>query len=115
MQSLASQVQSSSTLSQQDFYSYANQLLTQESFIKALSWNVKIPQDQRQEFTQEMSNIYHLDIDIAGEPLEEDDPLVIVKYIAPFNGNQKAIGFNVFSNPDRKDPLCSTLLLNICP
>ena len=105
VQSLASQMQSSSILSQQDFYSYANQLLTQESFIKALSWNVKIPQDQRQEFTQEMSNIYHLDIDIAGEPLEEDDPLVIVKYIAPFNGNQKAIGFNVFSNPDRKSSL----------
>ncbi|MBH0036571.1 CHASE domain-containing protein [Pseudoalteromonas sp. NZS71_1] len=105
VQSLASQVQSSPMLSQQDFYSYASQLLTQYEFINALSWNAKIPQDQREVFAQEISNIYHLDIDIVGEPLEINDPLVIVKYIAPFNGNQKAIGFNVFSNPDRKNSL----------
>ncbi|MBH0069561.1 CHASE domain-containing protein [Pseudoalteromonas sp. NZS100] len=105
VQSLASQVQSSSTLSQQDFYSYASELLTQHSFIKALSWNVKIPQSQLRNFTQEISDIYHLDYNVKGEPLEKDDPLVIVKYIAPFNGNQKAIGFNVFSNPDRKASL----------
>ncbi|KAA1162629.1 ATP-binding protein [Pseudoalteromonas fuliginea] len=105
VQSLASQVQSSSKLNQQDFYSYASQLLKQHSFIKALSWNVKIDQDQRNAFTEEISNIYHLDIDIVGKPLEDNDPLVIVKYIAPFNGNQKAIGFNVFSNSDRKASL----------
>ncbi|MBH0040562.1 ATP-binding protein [Pseudoalteromonas sp. SWN166] len=105
VQSLASQVQSSSTLSQQDFYSYASQLLTQHAFINALSWNAKIPQDQRETFAQEISNIYHLDVDVVGEPLEKNDPLVIIKYIAPFNGNQKAIGFNVFSNSDRKNSL----------
>ncbi|KAA1150641.1 response regulator [Pseudoalteromonas sp. FUC4] len=105
VQSLASQVQSSSTLSQQDFYSYASQLLTQHAFINALSWNAKISQDQRETFAQEISNIYHLDVDVVGEPLEKNDPLVIVKYIAPFNGNQKAIGFNVFSNSDRKNSL----------
>ena len=105
VQSLASQVQSSSQLSQQEFYAYASELLTQHSFIKALSWNVKISQDERQEFTQTISDIYHLDYDVVGEPLEKDDPMVIVKYIAPFNGNQKAIGFNVFSNADRKESL----------
>jgi signal transduction histidine kinase/CheY-like chemotaxis protein/integral membrane sensor domain MASE1 len=105
VQSLASQVQSSSTLSQQDFYSYADQLLEQHSFIKTLSWNEKIPQNKHQDFIKEISSIYHSSIEIVGEPLEKDDPLIIVKYIAPFSGNQKVIGFNILSNSDLKGPL----------
>lgn len=105
VQSLASQVQSSPTLSQQDFNQYANTLLAKHSFIKALSWNVKIPSHQRQAFSKEISSIYNLNYDVIGEPLEPNDPLVIVKYIAPLNSNQKAIGFNVYSNPDRKASL----------
>ncbi|MEL0605378.1 CHASE domain-containing protein [Pseudoalteromonas undina] len=105
VQSLASQVQSTPNLNQQDFYAYASELLAQHSFIKALSWNQKIAQSEQASFTQEVANIYHLDFEIVGEPLEPDDPMVIVKYIAPFNGNQKAVGFNVYSNPDRKASL----------
>jgi signal transduction histidine kinase/CheY-like chemotaxis protein/integral membrane sensor domain MASE1 len=105
VQSLASQVQSNPDLNQQDFYTYASELLAQHSFIKALSWNQKIAQSERASFTQEVADIYHLDFEIVGEPLEPDDPMVIVKYIAPFNGNQKAVGFNVYSNPDRKASL----------
>lgn len=105
VQSLASQVQSNPNLNQQDFYAYASELLAQHSFIKALSWNKKIEQSERESFTQEVANIYHLDFEVVGEPLEADDPMVIVKYIAPFNGNQKAVGFNVYSNPDRKASL----------
>ena len=105
VQSLASQVQSNPDLNQQDFYAYASELLAQHSFIKALSWNQKIAQSERASFTQEVADIYHLDFEIVGEPLEPDDPMVIVKYIAPFNGNQKAVGFNVYSNPDRKASL----------
>ncbi|WP_338365883.1 CHASE domain-containing protein [uncultured Pseudoalteromonas sp.] len=105
VQSLASQVQSNPDLNQQDFYAYASELLIQHSFIKALSWNQKITQSERASFTQEVANIYHLDFEVVGEPLEPDDPMVIVKYIAPFNGNQKAVGFNVYSNPDRKASL----------
>ena len=110
VQSLANQVQSSPNVSQQSFYTYASQLLSQHPFIKALSWNVKIPQAQRDSFAREVSDIYHLNINVVGEPLEKDDPLVIVKYIAPFNGNQQAIGFNVFSNSDRKKSLLNPII-----
>ena len=30
---------------------------------------------------------------------------MVVKYIAPLESNQKAVGFNVYSNPDRKASL----------
>ncbi|GAA60969.1 sensor protein [Pseudoalteromonas sp. BSi20652] len=105
VQSLASQVQSSPQLAQQDFYSYTSQLLEQHSFIKALSWNVKVSQAQKEDVIDDISKAYHLNTKITGEPLEPNDPLVIIKYIAPFIGNQKAIGFNVYSNPDRKASL----------
>jgi len=105
VQSLASQVQSSPEFNEQDFYASANKLLEKHSFIKALSWNVQITQAQRQTLSNTMSTIYRQNINIVGDPLEDDDPLVVVKYIAPLESNQKAVGFNVYSNPDRKASL----------
>jgi signal transduction histidine kinase/ActR/RegA family two-component response regulator len=105
VQSLASQVQSSPEFNEQDFYASANKLLEKHSFIKALSWNVQITQAQRQTLSNAMSTIYRQNINIVGDPLEDDDPLVVVKYIAPLESNQKAVGFNVYSNPDRKASL----------
>ncbi|KTD89482.1 ATP-binding protein [Pseudoalteromonas sp. H71] len=105
VQSLASQVQSSSEFNEQDFYASANKLLEKHSFIKALSWNVQITQAQRQALSDTMSKIYRKNINIVGDPLEDDDPVVVVKYIAPLKSNQKAVGFNVYSNPDRKASL----------
>ena len=105
VQSLASQVQSSPEFNEQDFYTSANKLLEKHSFIKALSWNVQITQAQRQTLSNTMSTIYRQNINIVGDPLEDDDPLVVVKYIAPLESNQKAVGFNVYSNPDRKASL----------
>ena len=105
VQSLASQVQSSPEFNEQDFYASANKLLEKHSFIKALSWNVQITQAQRQTLSNTMSTIYRQNINIVGDPLEDDDPLVVVKYIAPLESNQKAVGFNVYSNPDRKTSL----------
>lgn len=105
VQSLASQMQSTPNLNLQEFYNYASELLSQHTFIKALSWNEKIIQKQVPSFTQELRDIYHIEVDIKGEPLTSDDPLVIVKYIAPFNQNQSALGFNVFSRADRRQTL----------
>jgi signal transduction histidine kinase/CheY-like chemotaxis protein/integral membrane sensor domain MASE1 len=105
VQSLAGQIQSTSQLSQPVFNNYANKLLTQHTFIKAFSWNSKIAQGQRAAFSDELAKIYHPNFKVRGEPIEPSDPLVIVKYIAPFNENQKAIGYNVYSNPDRKATL----------
>ncbi|MGS0537171.1 ATP-binding protein [Pseudoalteromonas sp. SaAl2] len=105
VQSLASQMQSDPNLTLQEFYSYASELLSQHAFIKALSWNEKISQQQIPKLRSELKDIYHMDIEIKGDPLSTNDPLVVVKYIAPFTQNQSALGFNVFSRADRRQTL----------
>ncbi|KTF10312.1 CHASE domain-containing protein [Pseudoalteromonas sp. H105] len=105
VQSLASLIQSKTTLDQQEFYRYTSELLAQNTYIKALSWNEKINQDDSPAFTQQMRDIYDADISIKGSPLSADDPLVVVKYINPLKTNQSALGFNVYSRADRRATL----------
>ncbi|WP_372763371.1 CHASE domain-containing protein, partial [Pseudoalteromonas sp.] len=105
LQSLANQIQARTPLSPAEFDVYTHELLAQHAFIKALSWNVKITQQQRPQLLQQLANNYQINIAITGEPLQANDPLVVIKYIAPLNGNQAAIGFNIYANPDRKSTL----------
>ncbi|MBQ4834455.1 CHASE domain-containing protein [Pseudoalteromonas sp. MMG010] len=107
VQNLAAKIQATPQLNQADFDEYANKLLSQHTFIKALSWNPRINQSELPAFINQLNAAYHLNFAVKGKPLEENDPLVIVKYIVPFNENKKAIGFNVYSNPDRKETLSS--------
>lgn len=105
VQSLASLIQSRTTLDQQEFYRYTSELLTQNTYIKALSWNERINQADIPALTQQMRDIYGTDIKIKGSPLTTDDPLVVVKYINPIKTNQSALGFNVYSRADRRATL----------
>ena len=93
VQSLASLIQSRPTLDQREFVSYTSELLAQNTYIKALSWNEKITQDDIPVFTQQMRDIYSTDIKIKGSPQTATEPLVVVKYINPLKTNQSALGF----------------------
>lgn len=115
VQSLASQIQSTPTLSQQEFDSYSAQLLAEHSFIKAFSWNRKIPPAQVSDFNKQLDEIYNsynFDPSIKGAPLSNDDPLMIITYIAPFSENQSAIGFNLNSRKDRRETLLDPRIKN---
>lgn len=108
VQSLASQIQSTPTLSRQEFNSYSAQLLAEHSFIKAFSWNRKIDPAQVSVFNKQLDEIYNaysFDPSIKGAPLSNNDPLVVITYIAPFTENQSAIGFNLNSRKDRRETL----------
>lgn len=108
VQSLASQIQSTPTLSRQEFNSYSAQLLAEHSFIKAFSWNRKIDPAQVSDFNKQLNeiyNAYNFDPSIKGAPLSNNDPLVVITYIAPFTENQSAIGFNLNSRKDRRETL----------
>jgi signal transduction histidine kinase/CheY-like chemotaxis protein len=108
VQSLASQIQSTPTLSRQEFNSYSAQLLAEHSFIKAFSWNRKIDSAQVSVFNKQLDEIYNaysFDPSIKGAPLSNNDPLVVITYIAPFTENQSAIGFNLNSRKDRRETL----------
>ena len=108
VQSLASQIQSTPTLSRQEFNSYSAQLLAEHSFIKAFSWNRKIDPAQVSVLNKQLDeiyNAYNFDPSIKGAPLSNNDPLVVITYIAPFTENQSAIGFNLNSRKDRRETL----------
>ena len=108
VQSLASQIQSTPTLSRQEFNSYSAQLLAEHSFIKAFSWNRKIDPAQVSVLNKqlyEIYNAYNFDPSIKGAQLSNNDPLVVITYIAPFTENQSAIGFNLNSRKDRRETL----------
>ncbi|GEM_PF-1667093 len=73
--------------------------------IKALSWNPLVRQDQLAEFEQYARQNVNPQFRVKGEPLTPDDPLVIVELIEPFDANQAALGFNVFSSEARKQSM----------
>jgi len=115
VQSLASQIQSTPTLSKQEFDSYSAQLLAEHSFIKAFSWNRKINQAQVSDFNKQLDEIYNTHNfvpSIKGAPLSNNDPLVIITYIAPLSENQSAIGFNLNSRKDRRETLLDPRIKN---
>ena len=115
VQSLASQIQSTPTVSEQEFSSYSKELLAEHSFIKAFSWNRKITPEQADAFNIHLKELYksfNFTPSIQGQPLAADDPLVIVTYVAPLAGNESAVGFNLFSREDRRETLLDPRIKN---
>ena len=108
VQSLANQIQSTTTLSHQEFKRYASEILRQDLFIKALSWNLKLSQQEQATFELQLSEIYQQPSRIKGTPLFAQDPLVVVKYVVPYAGNESAIGFNLLSKKDRRSILLNS-------
>ncbi|CAH9065377.1 Sensor histidine kinase RcsC [Pseudoalteromonas holothuriae] len=105
IQALAHQLQAREQFSRLEFEQIAKSLKTQYTFLRALSWNERIDLSQRAQLNKQLAELYGDDIDIKGEPLIQSDPLVVVKYITPLNGNLGALGFNVFSKNNRKQAI----------
>ncbi len=113
LQALAGYIQSSNKINRQTFKKYAYELIKNQPSIKALSWNPIIKQSDLSQFEDLMSKIYFHQIKVKGQPLHPDDPMVIVKFITPEIGNEKAVAFNVFSNYQRKEALLKATLQQI--
>ena len=75
----------------------------------AMSWNPIISQAQEQVHNNYLKVDYQQSYQIKGMPILNDDPIVYVRYIYPENTNRNAIGFNVYSNKDRKETLNAVL------
>ncbi len=113
IQNLAGFIQSSPQINQPIFDAFASQLIRNQPSIKALSWNRWLTPAEVPAFEMELQQLYpHYPqpLQVKGEPLLADDPLVVVQYITPEAENQKAIGFNVYSNPKRKSVLADPRL-----
>ncbi|BBN80054.1 hypothetical protein PA25_00390 [Pseudoalteromonas sp. A25] len=105
IQALANQLQAREHFSRQEFDAIASKLRNQYSFLRALSWNVRISAKQRDQLNTQLTQLYGDGIKVKGEPITPLDPLVVVKYITPLNGNKGALGFNVYSKNNRKQAM----------
>ncbi|MBN1007444.1 diguanylate cyclase domain-containing protein [Amphritea pacifica] len=73
--------------------------------ITAISWDILIGQDEVAEFEQHARMEVDPAFKIKGHPLLPTDPLVVVEYIQPLKNNNPALGYNVFSNEERKQSM----------
>ena len=105
LQNLASYIQNTDSISRIDFAQVVSKLTDNQPTIAAMSWNPVILQEEKIKHQVELKNIYDKDVIIRGESLLSSDPVVYVRLIFPEESNDKAIGFNVFSNQDRKKTL----------
>ncbi|WP_434339762.1 ATP-binding protein [Motilimonas cestriensis] len=110
VQVLSSYLNNTTHISRHNFNQFASKLIAQQSGVKALSWNLLVPASRQNEVEQQISSYYKREISVKGAPLQPDDPIVVIGLIYPEQGNEAAIGFNVFSDPARKSALNSELL-----
>lgn len=105
LHNLASYIQRIEDVTRNDFKEHVYELIHKYPTIAAMSWNPVITQKEKKQHQRELSDIYGKEITIQGDPLSANDPIVYVRFISPEEDNEKAIGFNVYSNVDRKNTL----------
>ncbi|MCU7923991.1 MAG: diguanylate cyclase [Candidatus Thiodiazotropha sp. (ex Dulcina madagascariensis)] len=91
------------------FHSFVRHSLSRTQGIQALSWNPQVYQHQRDAFETKMRENGYVDFKItersdAGDLIKAGSRsrYVVVQYIEPFRGNEKAQGYDVYSNPIRQ-------------
>lgn len=110
---LASLMSIQPNLSEREFRSFTQPIFLQHGDIHALSWNPAITSNQRQQFERHFgqeNKLPHFQIterDSSGSliPAGERDWFVPVGYIAPLPANNKALGYDIASSPERMSAL----------
>ena len=110
LQTLALYIQNNPSLSRESFHQKVSHIIEDSQTLKAMSWNPLIHQSEKRQHDNEMKALYQQEKLLRGTPLLAQDPIVYVKFISPENGNSKALGFNVFSNPSRKQTINATMI-----
>jgi signal transduction histidine kinase len=109
LRQLANFIQNSPNLNKESFQLFVEGIYTKSTAIKAMSWNPIINQSQQKHHEKVLNQLHSKYMPIKGVPIVYDDPIIYVKLISPEKDNEKAIGFNVFSNPSRKKTLKSAM------
>ena len=105
LHNLASYIQRTEDVTRNNFNEIVHELTHKYPTIAAMSWNPVITQKDKIQHQRELNDIYGKEVIIKGNALSANDPIVYVRFISPEENNEKAIGFNVYSNVDRKNTL----------
>lgn len=108
IQAIANFIEQTPMLDRGEFERFVSPILKENLSIKALSWNPVITDAELAEFVEKWQVEYNFPVEVKGEPLENEDPLIIVKYVVPLETNKQALGFNVNSNQNRKKTLAAS-------
>lgn len=118
VKSLGSFLSLQNNLSKKEFESYAKSILDETESVTALSWNLNIPHSKRSLYEAKLKNDYPNSIgihtreesDIKVSPTK--DQYIFIRFIYPLIENQSAIGYDVFSNPVRRNALTKAIETN---
>jgi diguanylate cyclase (GGDEF)-like protein len=92
-------------VSKEEFASWVASLRQDLPGIKAMSWNPVVQPTELDAFKEYSRQHIDPNFTVKGEPLLATDPLVVVQLIEPLEQNRAAQGFNVYSNPIRKESM----------
>ncbi|MGR5499642.1 EAL domain-containing protein [Vibrio sp. DNB22_10_4] len=102
---LAVKLSGNSDVTQDEFNRLTLPLIEQTPGVRGFSWNPVIEQHELEEFEKSTDKQSDSSFKVRGTPLKLGDPLVVVKWIEPFAPNERAFGFNVFSNGKRREAM----------
>ncbi len=103
----------SQLVSRQEFRRFAERLLERNPTFQALSWNPWVPQRERPFYEAagraDGLATYQFTEAVSGrlQPAAERSYYVVVHYIEPYAGNERALGFDIASDPSRLAALLS--------
>ena len=94
------------------FRQFARERLSRYPGIQGVGWNDSVTDAQREQLVREMRDAGYTDFSVT-ERLADGtlavasrrNEYVVVRYLAPFVGNEAALGYDVLSNPLRRDAL----------
>ncbi|MGF1776676.1 EAL domain-containing protein [Vibrio nomapromontoriensis] len=109
---LALNLSGNNDITRDEFQHIALPLINQTQGLKAFSWNPVIEQAQIATLEEDVNKQTSAIFKVRGTPLQPEDPFVVVKWIEPFASNEKAFGFNVFSNAARREAMIKAQNLN---
>jgi len=110
--SIASLFSSSSSVTRSQFKIFVQDALTRRPNIQALGWNPLIVHSQKQDYIERARLDGFDDFQFKNMPVaensiapDESDDAVVVYFIEPYLGNEKALGFNIASHRGRLDAI----------
>jgi signal transduction histidine kinase/CHASE1-domain containing sensor protein/CheY-like chemotaxis protein len=115
IRSLKSFYLSSEEVTREEFYEFSSQELLDRPSIRALEWIPRVPGSERDAYEnaaqrQAHSNFQFTELDTHGKMVRasERKEYFPVYFVAPYEGNEEAMGFDLASDPIRANALNSS-------
>ncbi len=105
VQSIKSFYESSEEVTSDEFHKFTSGQLAEHRSVRALEWVLRVPGSERYAIENTDFQITEIGSDGNMVRAAEREEYFPVYYVEPFIGNEKALGFDLFSNTVRADAL----------